>query len=871
VCRHVARKRHDDIQARLGEVENNMSNAVRQYSQSIERFVGFLGTNIVSNVAFIVRQVGTDVRDLVETSVSRVLGAVFAVSTDVGIIKAIVLRLDRGLDTGEYFMLEDATGRTIRIDMRTIISWETFDFIIIDRFKGKPGESRIRRKRYALHERASHQPIDRSRNFVDAFVPFRTVNMSLICRVRVPDAPTPADGDSGLSVCPWCKTVSPGTLGAHVQCPNCNGSFVRVVIEAGQLDDATFAPTAPTSEGGLRRRRMKGNGNDGVDGDTGDETCGECRQTIASPRKGADGLDSGSELESDEENFTGFAHLILETTRSRCLEIEPRPLGAVGAESNMVTEADDAPGRDLVTMSNSIAEVQEEDIWGALGTSWKKKKKKKKAAENTEVGVADPAPESSKLQGEGGNMDVSQPSTTDVQTEDPWGWGTTKTGKKKKKKSSSDTNAAIETSKLRVENEPEPKGPALAQADAPETIASDSSAQPEVAGTQVPLQNDRQTTCPYGATDINSDATATFPPRPHLSPRAYFSPRYTTDGTYSTANTRPQSFSPKHRSRQQLLDDGDFQVETVEFDGQTYILLPRTQDKPSSSACYYDSSPYYNKGVQSLYGPAPTGSEESFISADPLYYYPHSTPVPKPPPKLRRASVLVTQKHGTTKSPSGTSQASTSNSTKGEILVGTSPQNDKKTAFEASKRADADKAKEAAAKRHRVPRGYSLKNWDPTEEPIYLLGSVFDANSLGKWIYDWTVYHHGTGTPISAQAGDLWLLLIKMAGKIKRAETALPKIRSKDNQEMVEGFINAGERVMDKFKKLLKACEGPMLKRAGKQKEACLGKRAGVEFVETLFGKGRELEKTEKWMTGGRLWNLRFDANCEDILRKPSM
>jgi hypothetical protein len=29
---------------------------------------------------------------------------------------------------------------------------------------------------------------------------------------------------------------------------------------------------------------------------------------------------------------------------------------------------------------------------------------------------------------------------------------------------------------------------------------------------------------------------------------------------------------------------------------------------------------------------------------------------------------------------------------------------------------------------------YSSKNWDPTALPIILLGSVFGANSLGKWI-----------------------------------------------------------------------------------------------------------------------------------------
>ena len=152
-----------------------------------------------------------------------------------------------------------------------------------------------------------------------------------------------------------------------------------------------------------------------------------------------------------------------------------------------------------------------------------------------------------------------------------------------------------------------------------------------------------------------------------------------------------------------------------------------------------------------------------------------------------------------------------------------------------------------------------------------LLGSVFDANSLGKWIYDWTVYHHGPATPISEMAGDMWLLLIKLGGKIKRAEEAVPKIRTKDNQEMVEEFIEAGDRLTDKLRKLLKACEQPMLRSSKTRKESQLGKNAGVEFVETLFGRERELEKTERFMASVRLWNLRFDTNCEEILRKPHM
>jgi hypothetical protein len=49
-----------------------------------------------------------------------------------------------------------------------------------------------------------------------------------------------------------------------------------------------------------------------------------------------------------------------------------------------------------------------------------------------------------------------------------------------------------------------------------------------------------------------------------------------------------------------------------------------------------------------------------------------------------------------------------------------------------------------------------------------------------------------------------------------------------------------------------------------------MGKNSGVEFVDSIFGRDRELDKTEKLMSNIRLWSMRFDANCDDILRNPT-
>ena len=180
-------------------------------------------------------------------------------------------------------------------------------------------------------------------------------------------------------------------------------------------------------------------------------------------------------------------------------------------------------------------------------------------------------------------------------------------------------------------------------------------------------------------------------------------------------------------------------------------------------------------------------------------------------------------------------------------------------------------ATEADAVKAGIPAGYSIKNWDPTELPIVLLGSVFDANSLGKWIYDWTVYKNTASHPFADVAGELWLLLIKLAGKMKRAEECLPRIRSRDNRELIRDFLESADRLWNKFKDLLKECEYYMLKAAKKEGSKKMGKNAGTEFVDSIFGRDRYLGSTEKLMQSIRTWNHRFDANCEEILRRPSV
>ncbi|KAF5553348.1 vegetative cell wall gp1 [Fusarium mexicanum] len=358
-----------------------------------------------------------------------------------------------------------------------------------------------------------------------------------------------------------------------------------------------------------------------------------------------------------------------------------------------------------------------------------------------------------------------------------------------------------------------------------------------------------------------------FSPRPPKD-----SPRYNSIGQYSTADVshktsssrRPSESSPRSKRDRRFsftyvrastpYGESD-EDEIIEALGHTYVLPAQSRSKINQhrkSAFlprdFVDDRGRYTNYDDYLQGATTAAVYDDYYTREQASTLQSPQPQPRPPTSFghsRRSSTAVPPPRPQTVRPASSHRSKPASTP------------------------STPKATDADARKHRIPAGYSLKNWDPSETPILLLGSVFGANSLGKWIYDWTVYHHGPATPVSDMAGEMWLLLIQLAGKVKRAEEAVSLLRSSDDCDLVEDFIEAGKRLTEKFQSLLRACEAPMLK-AAKRKQAGLGKNAGVEFVETLFGRDRELDKTEKFMQNVRLFNLRFDANCEEILRNPT-
>ncbi|KAJ8174723.1 hypothetical protein LV161_008844 [Aspergillus fumigatus] len=178
-------------------------------------------------------------------------------------------------------------------------------------------------------------------------------------------------------------------------------------------------------------------------------------------------------------------------------------------------------------------------------------------------------------------------------------------------------------------------------------------------------------------------------------------------------------------------------------------------------------------------------------------------------------------------------------------------------------------AKSRAAASYGIPVGYSLRNWDPAERPIVLAGSVFDSNSLGKWIFDWARRAFGAGSVSVDIAGDLWLLMIRLAGRLSRLER-LRDVRTVGRSSIgtgVNGLLHAvfGEGLLlwDELLELVSTCGRSMY---STDEYSCLrrfGQESGIAFVQTLLRMPGALPWTQRFMRKVQAWERRFDEELD--------
>ena len=109
-----------------------------------------------------------------------------------------------------YFVLNDAIGRSFPIPLTTVISWRGFHVILSEQFLGHRGARRVARGNYALEDPTTQKEIRKSGEWALSFHPKQCVHMSVLCRSVI-------DADAALSSCPRCLKVSADCSGNSVK------------------------------------------------------------------------------------------------------------------------------------------------------------------------------------------------------------------------------------------------------------------------------------------------------------------------------------------------------------------------------------------------------------------------------------------------------------------------------------------------------------------------------------------------------------------------------------------------------------------------------------------------------------------------------
>lgn len=200
-------RNHDTLIRERSDGEIRTAAMVHQSAASIKSYLGLLGRRIITKLD-LVSQLGANLK----RSTGHIIAMMTAITGDLSSIRTVIMRLDRG-PSDEHFVLEDITGRTFPIHLKTITSWEAFEFILNQRFKGKKGARRVQRKLYSLQEDITHREVDWSMPWESAFLPYQRVNMSLMCK----EAEAEITGEKAGSSCPFCHTPSDGETGVEVE------------------------------------------------------------------------------------------------------------------------------------------------------------------------------------------------------------------------------------------------------------------------------------------------------------------------------------------------------------------------------------------------------------------------------------------------------------------------------------------------------------------------------------------------------------------------------------------------------------------------------------------------------------------------------
>ncbi|KAK2035434.1 hypothetical protein LX32DRAFT_647502 [Colletotrichum zoysiae] len=163
------------------------------------------------------------------------------------------------------------------------------------------------------------------------------------------------------------------------------------------------------------------------------------------------------------------------------------------------------------------------------------------------------------------------------------------------------------------------------------------------------------------------------------------------------------------------------------------------------------------------------------------------------------------------------------------------------------------------AERWKVPAHYFLARWDPNKNPLLFLNLVFDAISLGAWMFDWVTFYEEEDL-----LGDK-----RVAATVKEFALLLEGLEDRSTsayKDMHADFLRGYHQLLSNLQYMLKVCVGfgSLRPIAGAEDQKRADKDyAAREMLAVLFDPDMKLNETAGFMYEMKRWQFWYGFDDE--------
>ncbi|KAI1633847.1 hypothetical protein F4809DRAFT_666406 [Biscogniauxia mediterranea] len=155
--------------------------------------------------------------------------------------------------------------------------------------------------------------------------------------------------------------------------------------------------------------------------------------------------------------------------------------------------------------------------------------------------------------------------------------------------------------------------------------------------------------------------------------------------------------------------------------------------------------------------------------------------------------------------------------------------------------------------RYAIPRDASFAHWDGATRPFAVWSSVFDAASLGAWIYGWAAAHHGRDGGLLAAVDRFRATLARLGRNVSAAAAQGQGRRQR---------VRDGAELLDDVEALVRVCQDRMVGRRERERYYARRRRHADDGKIPKLGPGATRAFVDALLNRADFWDIEEAARA---------